>query len=237
MTQRERGHREAGRTGISSGYVPPPRTAELDTSRLGFANGYLLRFPKLYAAGDASLLELPAVAVVGSRRASPEACRRATQLARDVVRAGMAVMSGLAAGVDTAAHRAAIACGGRTIAVLGTPLDKAYPAENAGLQQEIHERHLLLSPFPAGSKTSPSHFPERNRVMAHLARVTVIIEAGDTSGTLHQAAASVDIQRPLFIAASVVEDPNLTWPRRFLGRPGVHVLRSTAQVIEAATAA
>lgn len=221
--------------GRGSGYLPPGQTLEIDTSELGFQNGFLLKFPRLYAAGDVSLLELPAVAVVGSRAASPEGLRRAEQLARDLVRAGVVVMSGLALGVDTAAHRAALAHGGRTLAVLGTSLEKAYPPENAELQQRIYEQHLLLSPFQPGTKTYPNHFPARNRVMAHLARATVIIEAGDTSGTLHQATASVEHQRPLFIAASVVANPNLTWPARFVGKPGVQVLRSTAQVIEVVT--
>lgn len=154
---------------------------------------------------------------MGSRGASEEGRRRAQQLARDLVRAQIVVISGLALGIDAAAHSAALAHGGRTIAVIGTPLEKAYPAENAELQEQIHRQHLLLSPFPAGTRTFQSHFPERNRVMAHIARATVIIEAGDTSGMLHQAAASLEMRRPLLIAASVVENPNLTWPARFVG--------------------
>lgn len=218
-------------SGRPTRYVPAA-AVEIDTSTLGFRNTFLLKFPKLYAAGELALLEMPSVAVVGSRGASAEGRRRAAQLARDLVRAGVIVMSGLALGIDAAAHRSAIEHGGRTIAVIGTPLDKAYPAEHAELQRQIHEEHLLVSPFPPGTRTFGSHFPERNRVMAHLARATVIIEAGDTSGTLHQAAASVEVGRPLFVAASVVENPTLTWPKRFLGKPGVHILRSSAQVID-----
>lgn len=215
-------------------YQPPGLIAELDTAQLGFRNGFLLRFPRLYAAGDVSLLDRPGVSVVGSRGASEEGRRRAWQLARELVRAEIVVVSGLASGIDTAAHSAALAYGGRTIAVIGTPIDKAYPRENADLQEQIYRQHLLISPFPAGTRTFRSHFPARNRVMARLSRATVIIEAGDTSGALHQAAASMAMRRPLFIAASVVESPRLTWPARFVGKPGVYVLRSAAQVIEAA---
>lgn len=232
MEAAARGPRGSGQS-RGSGYAPPVQTTKVDTSTLGFSNGFLLKYPALYAAGDVSLLEQPSVAVVGSRSASPEGRRRAEQLARDLARVGVVVMSGLALGIDTAAHRSAIVHGGRTVAVIGTPLNKAYPAENADLQREIYEGHLLLSPFAEGTRTFQSHFPERNRVMAHLARATVIIEAGDTSGTLHQAAASLEMDRPLFIAASVVENRSLAWPERFVGKPGVHVLRSSAQVLEA----
>jgi DNA processing protein len=120
------------------------------------------------------------------------------------------VVSGLAEGIDHAAHTAAIEHGGKTIAIIGTPLDKVYPAKHAELQQQIYREHLLLSPFPWGEKFVPSNFPERNRIMARLAMATVIIEASDTSGSLHQALESVQIGHPVFTAAGVLEDPKLT---------------------------
>lgn len=212
-------------------YVPPRRIVEIDTSDLGFKNGFFLKVPVLYASGDLNLFTLPGVAIVGSRKTSVEGKRRAEQLARDLAKAGIVVISGMAAGIDAAAHRAAIDAGGRTIAVIGTPLERAYPAENAELQQEVYERHLLLSPFPAGTRTFPSHFPERNRVMARLAVATVIVEASDTSGSLHQASESVALGKPVFIAESVVNDPTLTWPARFIGKPHAYVLRSSADLI------
>lgn len=232
-----RQHEPAPRGRSRTRYVPPAATVTLSTADLGFQNGALLRIPVLYAAGDVRLLEAPAVAVVGSRNASPEGQQRAAQLARDLVRAGVVVMSGLAAGVDGAAHRAAIANGGRTIGVTAMPLDRAYPAENAELQTTIHLEHLLLTPFRVGQRIFPKDFPERNRVMARLARATVVIEAGDTSGTLHQVAESVGAGRPVFIARSVAEDPKLTWPARFLGDPLVHVLTRSTEVIDVALAA
>lgn len=212
-------------------YTPPATVSELSSAEAGITNGLLLRLPTLFLAGDRELLRLPAVAIVGSRAASVDGCRRAHQLARDLVAAGVVVMSGLAAGIDGAAHRSALEHGGRTIGVIATPLDKAYPPEHAHLQEEIYRRHLLLSPFASGTKTTPRHFPERNRVMARLSLATVIVEAGDTSGSLHQALEALTVGRLVFIAQSVARDPKLTWPRRFLDKPGVHELASSADVI------
>jgi DNA processing protein len=213
-------------------YVPPSAVHTVETASLGFINGFFLRFPKLYAAGDVSLLTEPSVAIVGSRKASPEGCRRAAQLARALVRDGIVVMSGLAMGIDAAAHHAAIEAKGRTIAVIGTPLDKAYPKENTALQEVIYREHLLVSPFPIGTRTPPSHFPERNKVMARLARATVIMEAGETSGSLHQAVESLAVGHPVFIARSVIEDGDLAWPKRFVGRPLVFELGEVSDVAD-----
>jgi DNA processing protein len=214
-------------------YAPPQATRVLDTREL-FDAAFAARVPCLYAAGDGALLRAPSVAIVGSRRASPEGLRRAYQLARDLVRRGVVVLSGLAAGIDTAAHEAALAHGGRTIAVIGTSLERAYPAENAALQEHIYRGHLLLSPFAPGTRTQPGHFPARNRVMARLARATVVVEACDASGSLHQVAESVHAGRPVFVARSVAGDARLTWPARWLCQPSVHVLETSAQVVEAA---
>jgi DNA processing protein len=217
-------------------YVPPPRAdvVAVAAERVGITNGLLLKFPQIHGVGDLSLLERPRVAIVGARKASQDGRRRAAQLARDCARAGIVVVSGLAEGVDHAAHHAAIEHGGRTIAVIGTPLDKVYPAKHAGLQRRIYREHLLLSPFTGGDKFVPSNFPERNRIMARLALATVIIEASDTSGSLHQAVESVQVGHPVFIAAGMLDDPKLSWPKRFIGddRPLGRVLRQTSDVIE-----
>jgi DNA processing protein len=181
----------------------------------GITNGLSLKVPYLYLAGDRGLLAQPGVALVGSRKVTPEGAQRAAQLARELVRRGVVVVSGLAEGIDHASHQAALAHGGRTIAVIGTPLEKAYPAKHGALQERIYREHLLVSPFEPGTRTFPSHFPERNRVMARLSRATVIIEASDTSGSLHQAVECEKIGRPLFIARSVLNNKKLTWPARF----------------------
>lgn len=121
--------------------------------------------------------------------------------------------------------------GGRTIGVIGTPLAKAYPAENADLQEEIYARHLLVSPFAPGDVVFKGNFPKRNRVMALLTDATVIVEASDTSGSLHQAAECLRSDRWLFIMKTVAENPALTWPAKFLGNPKVCVLSNVNEII------
>jgi len=213
-------------------YHPPEATWTITTKETGFTNGMLVRVPTLYCAGDPQLLKRGGVAIIGSRKASSAGRERAADLARALVADDVVVISGLATGIDASAHRAAIAAGGRTIAVVGTPLDAAYPPENAELQEEIYRRHLLVSLFPPGTKTIPKHFPERNRVMARLATATAIIEASDTSGSLHQVAESIDVRHPVFIAREVIDSPKVTWPKRFLDKPGVHVFAAPSELLD-----
>ena len=133
---------------------------------------------------------------------------------------GFVVVSGLAAGIDTAVHRAALESGGATIAVAGTPLGEIYPQENRALQEEIATKHLLISQVPVlrHSKQSPKHnrlfFPERNVTMSALTEATVIVEAGETSGTLVQARAALHQERKLLILDSCFKKSDLTWPAR-----------------------
>lgn len=187
----------------------------------------------VFVAGDVDLLRSPCVSIVGTREVSDEGWSRARRLARELAAKDVVVMSGLARGVDTAALTGAIEAGGRVAAVIGTPLDKAYPAENAELQHTIYRDHLLVSPFPSGEQVFPSNFPKRNRVMAALSDATVIVEASDTSGTLHQAAECQRLGRWLFIMRSVAEDQKLKWPAKFIGKPKVAVLASTADILDA----
>ena len=186
----------------------------------------------LYASGDLSLLDGPAVAVVGARAVSEAGAKRARQLSRALAAAGVTVVSGLAKGVDYNAHMAALQGGGRTVGVIGTPLAKAYPAEHGWLQEEIAADHLLLSPFRDGDRVFPGNFPRRNRVMAAVTDGSIIIEASDSSGTLHQAAECQKLGRWLFIAKSTYEDPALSWPKSFAGFSKLVVLESIADVID-----
>jgi DNA protecting protein DprA len=187
----------------------------------------------IYYSGDLSLLERPTVAIVGTREATNEGRARTRRLARELAAAGVTIMSGLARGVDTEAHRSTISNGGRTAAVIGTPLSKAYPAENTRLQEEIYSDHLLVSPFVEGDAVLKANFPKRNRLMAALSAATVIVEASDTSGTLHQAAECQRLGRWLFISRAVVDDPSLTWPAKFLGKPRTAVLSRSEDVLVA----
>lgn len=178
----------------------------------------------LYMAGDLALLRSPCVAVVGTRQVSDEGVRRTRKLAAMLVQAQIVVVSGLAMGVDTQAHTAALAAGGKTVAVIGTPMDRCNPSANAPLQEEIYREHLLISQFAWGSTVTPKNFPQRNRTMAAVSDATVIVEASDTSGTLHQAVECVNLGRPLFILRSLVKDSRVKWPSKFLHYPTVHVL-------------
>jgi DNA processing protein len=187
---------------------------------------------RLFAAGDVELVRGCArVAVVGARKPASAGLRRARRLAVELAREGVIVVSGLAEGIDTAAHDGALAAGGRTIAVLGTPLDVCYPRQNRQLQRRIMAEHLALSPFAPGSPVARKNFPYRNRVMALISDATVIVEADDASGALVQGWEAIRLGRPLFILESVVEAPGLAWPEKML-RYGARVLTSTGPLLE-----
>jgi len=182
---------------------------------------------RLFAAGDTRLLRAGTrVSIIGARQASPEGLRRARKLAAQLVREGVIVVSGLAEGIDTAAHEAALAAGGRTIAVLGTPLDRTYPQRNRGLQQRIMAEHLALSPFAPGASIVKGNFPHRNRLMALISDATVIVEANDGSGALSQGWEAIRLGRLLFIPKSTASAPHLTWPRKMLDY-GAQILTDT----------
>ncbi|MDB5298069.1 MAG: hypothetical protein JWO31_4052 [Phycisphaerales bacterium] len=172
----------------------------------------------LYVAGDVDLLRNAArVSIVGSRKASPDGLKRARKLSAMLCRENVVVVSGLAEGIDTAAHLAAVESGGRTAAVIGTPLDRFYPKPNAALQRRLMAEHLVVSQFPPGYPTQPKNFPIRNRTMALISDATVIVEAGESSGSLSQGWEALRLGRQLYIARSVVENPALTWPAKMLG--------------------
>ncbi len=185
----------------------------------------------IFSAGDLALLSQPCVSIVGAREATPPGRERSARLARELVEHGIVVVSGLARGIDTAAHLSALESGGRTIAVIGTPLAKASPVQNGSLQETIWREHLLISPFADGTHVQPSNFPQRNRVMAAISGATVIVEAEEDSGSLHQAVASQKLGRWLFILRSVVE--TRTWPSRFLNVKSTRVLENTEQIFDA----
>lgn len=176
----------------------------------------------LYYLGSWELAEAPRrVAVVGTRKVSPEGAARTRKLVRALVAHDYTVVSGLAEGVDTIAHETAIKCGGRTIAVIGTPISEVYPKESAELQRRIAEEFLLISQVPVLRYKSQTwkgnrvFFLERNKTMSALSEATIIVEASETSGTLIQAQAALNQGRKLFILESNFHNPNITWPARF----------------------
>ena len=183
----------------------------------------------LYYQGFWSLVDSPTVAVVGTRKPSAEGIERTKRLVRDLVKDGFTIVSGLAAGIDRVAHETAIEEGGHTIAVIGTPLSHAYPMENKELQRCIAENHLLISQVPLKRFDSQDYrrnryfFPERNVTMSALSQATIIVEAGETSGTLIQARAAIRQHRKLFILDGCFQNSRLTWPTRFEEKGGIRV--------------
>jgi DNA processing protein len=176
----------------------------------------------LYFQGLWDLVSTRCVAIVGTRAPSEDGQLRAATLARLLVADGFTVVSGLAKGIDTVAHTSAIAAGGFTIAVLGTPITECYPPENRGLQQQIADQHLLISQVPIVRyaqqhfRSKRHFFPERNVTMSALTEATIIIEAGETSGTLIQARHALKQKRKLFILESCFHNPSLSWPETFV---------------------
>ncbi len=176
----------------------------------------------LYFLGSWELAEAPRrIAVVGTRKVSPEGAARTRKLVKQMVEHDFTVVSGLAQGVDTIAHETAIALGGRTIAVIGTPISEVYPRENKELQRLIASKYLLVSQVPVlryksqGPQWNRLFFPERNKTMSALTEATLIVEASETSGTLIQARAALDQGRKLFILESNFHNPLITWPAKY----------------------
>jgi DNA processing protein len=183
----------------------------------------------LYYRGWWDLVNSRCVAVVGTRTPSEDGMKRARTLVRELVKDDFTIVSGLAKGIDRIAHETAIEVGGRTIAVLGTPISHAYPAENRELQEKIAQEFLLISQVPIkrwqsqGPKQNRIFFPERNITMSALTEATIIVEAGETSGTLVQARHALKQGRKLFILDSCFENPNITWPHRFAEQGAIRV--------------
>lgn len=180
---------------------------------------------ELFFKGSLSLLtEGLRVSIVGSRNASEAGIRRTQIFVKALVEHSITVVSGLAEGIDTVAHETAIALGGKTIAVLGTPLSEAYPARNRDLLRLIKHDHLAISQFPEGYPAKRDNFPQRNRTMALICDATVIVEAGENSGTRHQGWEAIRLGRLVYIMQNVADDQKLTWPKEMIAY-GAQILR------------
>lgn len=172
---------------------------------------------QLFVAGHAEWLrDRPRVSVVGARRASPDGVKRAAKLARILVKHGAIVVSGLAEGIDAAAHTATLDAGGRTVAVIGTPLSEVFPTKHRDLQERLMREHAVVSQFPEGHPTTRRNFPLRNRTMALVSDASVIVEAGDGSGSLSQGWEALRLGRPLFLMGSILDQRDLSWPKTML---------------------
>ncbi|TAH37370.1 MAG: DNA-processing protein DprA [Planctomycetota bacterium] len=171
------------------------------------------------------------VSVVGTRRPTAAGIQRAQRIAGALARHGITVVSGLALGIDTVAHRTAMAQGGGTVAVLGTPIDVSATRQNSALQDEIGRSHLLLSQFAAGTAVERRNFPMRNRTMALVSMASVIVEAGEGSGSLSQGWEALRLGRFLFIPKSVADQDGLSWSRQMRDY-GALVVRTPEEVLE-----
>lgn len=168
------------------------------------------QFPNLFYKGNLEILRKPCVSVVGTRTPAQEGVLRAQKVVSILTDMDFVVLSGLAKGIDTTAHTAALNANGLTAAVLGTPIHKIYPAENKRLAEDIICRGLLLSPSLPHEEKGRYLFPRRNILMARLSKATVIIEAGETSGVVHQAAECLRQGQTLILLKSLVANPSLT---------------------------
>jgi DNA processing protein len=185
------------------------------------------RPPLVFAAGRLEAGDARSVAVVGARMASARGLGAARSIAEQLVARGFTVVSGLAAGIDTAAHTSALACGGRTVGVIGTGLRRSYPPENAALQRRIAGEGAVISQFWPDAPPSRRSFPMRNAVMSGLTLATVVVEASHTSGSRMQARLALAHGRPVFLVATLLEHD---WAREFSRRPGTHVVARAEEI-------
>ena len=197
----------------------PPLLAESDNAP-----------PLLTAIGDLSLLERPSVAMVGARNASAAACRFARGLAHDLGREGVVVVSGLARGIDSAAHEGALASG--TIGVIAGGLDIFYPPENERLQREMASRGLVLAEMPPGTEPRARHFPYRNRIIAGLCPATLVVEAAPRSGSLITARLAAELGREVLAVPGSPLDPRAQGCNGLI-RDGATLVQNAAEVMEA----
>lgn len=175
----------------------------------------------LWSVGNWDALAQPVVAVVGTRRATGYGLRVTRELAGALARAGACVVSGMALGIDAMAHRAALDANGRTVAVLGTGVDVAYPRSHVALHSEIAQRGLVLSEMPPGAPSHGGSFLKRNRIIAGLSRLTLVIEAPAPSGALKTAGVALDLGRELAAVPGPIDSPQSEGTNRLI-RDGAH---------------
>ncbi len=188
---------------------------------------------RLWARGDLSLLDRTCVAIVGTRRATAYAERVAHELARVLAGAGATIVSGLARGVDACAHRGALDAGGATVAVLGTGVNVTYPKANARLQETIAERGLLLSELAPDDPAHKGSFPERNRIIAALSMMTIVVEAGVKSGALITSTRAQALDREVAAVPGPIDVPQAEGSNALL-RDGAQVITCMADALSLA---
>ncbi|MBK1688301.1 DNA-processing protein DprA [Rubrivivax gelatinosus] len=185
----------------------------------------------LYLQGRPELLSAESVAIVGSREATPQGLANAREFARALAEAGLAIVSGLAAGIDGAAHEGALAAGGTTIAVVGTGPDRVYPARHRALARRIAETGAIVSEYDPGTPVLPEHFPQRNRIIAALTRGTLVVEAAPRSGSLITARLAAEAGREVFALPGSIHSPQSRGCHALI-RQGALLVESAGEVLE-----
>lgn len=186
----------------------------------------------LYARGRLELLQRPAIAVVGTRVPTAYGRHSATTLAQELSAEGLTVVSGLARGIDSKAHEAALYGAGGTIAILPTPIDKCYPPENLSLFHKIAEHGLLVSETPIGTPLHPGQFPQRNRIIAALSVGTVVVEGATKSGSLITAKHASDMSRELFAIPGPISSPKSEGPNELIKRGEAKLISGVNDIID-----
>jgi len=187
--------------------------------------------PALWTRGALADDDALAIAIVGARRATPYGVAAAETLAADLAARGVTIVSGFARGIDAAAHRGALAAGGRTLAVLGCGVDVVYPPEHAALAREVERRGTLVSQFRPGTAPLPHHFPARNRTLAGLALGVIVVEAAERSGALITAGFAGDLGREVFAVPGRITSPSSRGTHRLI-RDGATLVEQWADVVD-----
>ena len=185
----------------------------------------------LYIKGDPAWLARPAIAIVGSRNATPQGRRDARAFAQALAEAGITVISGLAEGIDAAAHEGGLSGQGRSVAVVGTGLDRVYPAKNRELAHKLAENGAIVSEFALGTQPRPGHFPRRNRIISGLALGTLVIEAAPDSGSLITAKLAAEQGREVFALPGSIHSP-LSRGCHALIKQGAKLVESAEDILE-----
>ncbi|WP_416191728.1 DNA-processing protein DprA [Neisseria sp. CCUG12390] len=187
--------------------------------------------PLLFLRGNTDLLHKPSAAIVGSRHATPQAMRIARDFGMALSEKGIPVVSGMAAGIDTAAHQGALLSDGSTIAVWGTGIDRIYPPSNKKLAYEIAERGLIISEFPLDTRPYAGNFPRRNRLIAALSRLTLVVEAAVESGSLITAKLAAEMGREVMAVPGSIDNPHCKGCHKLI-KEGAKLVESLDDIVQ-----
>ena len=186
--------------------------------------------PVLFARGRVELLQFPMLAIVGTRRPTAYGIAAATRIARDLANAGLTISSGMARGIDTAAHRAVLEAGGLTVAVFGCGVDQVYPAENRKLAVEIAKKGLIVSEFPMGAPPYPQNFPIRNRIISGFSLGVLVVEGGEYSGSAITAKLAAEQNREVFAVLGNITS-KMSWGPNLLIKQGAKLVQEWNDVV------